>query len=212
MVLVDHLQKTKKECKNLKKQEIHNIYQKELDEACFKHDMAYWDFKDLTRKTASDKILLDKGLNIAKNSKYDGYQRGLASMVYQFFDKNASCGAKLLASEFAFGRGIKNENISNKDLTEELLKAVIRKMNKRKVYSSFIDNIWGADLADMQLISKFYEGIHFLLCVIDIFSRYAWVIPLKDKKGITITNGSQKMLKKINLKPNKKWIDKGSKF
>ena len=85
-------------------------------------------------------------------------------------------------------------------------------MNKRKVYSSFIDNIWGVDLADMQLISKFYEGIHFLLCVIDIFSRYAWVIPLKDKKGITITNGSQKMLKKINLKPNKKWIDKGSKF
>ena len=57
-----------------------------------------------------------------------------------------------------------------------------------KVQSPFIDNIWGADLANMQLISKFNIGICFLLCVIDIFSKYAWVIPLKDKKIITITN------------------------
>ena len=63
------------------------IYQKELDEACFEYDMAYGDFKGLTRRTASDKILRDKAFNIAKNPKYDGYQRGLASMVYRFFDK-----------------------------------------------------------------------------------------------------------------------------
>ena len=63
------------------------IYQNELDKACFQHDMAYGDFKDLTRRTASDKILRDKAFNIAKNPKYDGYQRGLASMVYKFFDK-----------------------------------------------------------------------------------------------------------------------------
>ena len=60
------------------------IYQKELDKACFQHDMAYGDFKDLTRKTASDKILHKKAFNIAKNPKY-GYQRGFASMVYNFF-------------------------------------------------------------------------------------------------------------------------------
>ena len=66
------------------------IYQNELDKACFQHDMAYGDFKDLTRRTASDKILCDKAFNIAKNPKYDGYQRGLASMVYKFFDKKAS--------------------------------------------------------------------------------------------------------------------------
>ena len=62
------------------------IYQNELDKACFQHDMAYGDFKDLTRRTASDKILRDKAFNIAKNPKYDGYQRGLASMVYKFFE------------------------------------------------------------------------------------------------------------------------------
>ena len=72
-------------------------------------------------------------------------------------------------------------------------KPIIRKFNKRKVQSPFIDNIWGADLADMQLISKFNKGFRFLLCVIDIYSKYAWVIHLKDKKGITITNAFQEI-------------------
>ena len=62
------------------------------------------------------------------------------------------------------------------------------------MHSSFIDSIWSVDLADMQLISKFNIGFRFLLCVIDIYSRYAWVIPVKDKKGITITNAFQKKL------------------
>ena len=87
--------------------------------------------------------MCDKAFNITKNPKYDGYQRGLASMVYKFFDKKTCGGA------------IKNENMSNIELAEELHKPIIRKSNKRKVHSSFIDNIWGADLADMQLISKF---------------------------------------------------------
>ena len=63
------------------------IYKNELDKACFHYDMAYGDFKDLKRRTASDKVLRDKAFTIAKNSKYDGYQRGLASIVYKFFDK-----------------------------------------------------------------------------------------------------------------------------
>ena len=66
------------------------IYKNELDKACFQHDMAYGDFKDLARRTASDKILRDKAFNIAKNPKYDEYQRGLASMVYKFFDKKCA--------------------------------------------------------------------------------------------------------------------------
>ena len=74
---------------------------------------------------------------------------------------------------------------------------------KRTVYLGFKDNIWGANLADMQLINKFNEGFRFLLCVIDIFSKYAWVVPLKDKKGIIITNAFQKILKESNKKPNK---------
>ena len=78
--------------------------------------------------------------------------------------------------------------MSNKELAEELDKPIIRKFKKRKLNSSFIDNIWGTDLADMQLISNFNKEFRFLLCVIDIYSKYAWVIPLKDKKGITIAN------------------------
>ena len=73
------------------------IYQNELDKACSQHDMIYRDFKDLTRRAASDKMLRDKAFNIAKNPKYDGYQRGLASMVYKFFDKKTSGRSATLA-------------------------------------------------------------------------------------------------------------------
>ena len=81
------------------------------------------------------------------------------------------------------GGTIKNEVISNKELAKKLHKPIIKKFEKRKVHSPFIDNIWSTDLADMQLISKFNKGISFLLCVTDIFSKYAWVTPLKSKKG-----------------------------
>ena len=80
------------------------------------------------------------------------------------------------------------------------------------MYSLFRDNIWRVDLADMQLLSKFNKGFRFLLCVIDIFSKYAWVIPLKDKKGISIVNAFQKILDDSKRKPNKIWVDKGSEF
>ena len=79
------------------------------------------------------------------------------------------------------------------------------------MYSSFRDNIWGADLADMQLLSKFNKGFRFLSCVIDIFSKYAWVIPLKDKKGISVVNRFQK-INNSKRKPNKLWVDKASEF
>ena len=72
--------------------------------------------------------------------------------------------------------------------------------------------MWGADFADMQLISKFNKGICFLLCVIDIFSKYAWVIPLKDKKVNTITNAFQNILFESNYKSDKTWVDKSSEF
>ena len=90
-----------------------------------------------------------KHLILLKNSKYDGYQRGLASMVYKFFFFFSSCS------------NIKNENILNKELFEELHKPIIRKLKKRKVHSPFIDNIWGADLTHMQLISNLIKEIVF---------------------------------------------------
>ena len=89
----------------------------------------------------------------------------------------------------------------------------IRKFEKRKVYSAFKDSIWAADLTDMQLLTRYNKGIRFLLCVIDIFSKYAWVVPLEDKKGISIVKAFQIILKQSNSrKPNKIWVDKGSEF
>ena len=78
--------------------------------------------------------------------------------------------------------------------------------------STFLYNIWGADLANMQLISKLYRGVGFLLCFIDIYSKYAWFFYFKNKIGIIITDDFPKTSKKSNWKPNKIWLDKGSKF
>ena len=163
------------------------IYKNELDKARFAHDAAYSESKDLTKRTAADKILKNRAFNIAKDPEYDGYQRGLASMVYKFFDKKSKRrGAKHVHTKLI---------PQNQQLAEELHKPIIRKFEKRKVYSALKDNIWGADLAAMQLLSKYNKGIRFLLCAIDIFSKYAWVVPLKDKKGISIVKAFQSILK-----------------
>ena len=90
------------------------IYKNDLDKACFQHDMAYEDFKDLNIRTSADKVLRDKAFNIAKNPKYDGYHRGLVSMVYKFFDKKASGGT--VKNELFL---IKNKQ---KNYTNQLLK------------------------------------------------------------------------------------------
>ena len=100
------------------------IYRNELDKVCFQHNSAYAHHKDLINRTEADKVLRDKAYDIASNPKYDGYQRGLASM----------------------DSGIASSSI----LADECHKPIIRKFNKRKVYSQFKNNIWGVDLADMQ--------------------------------------------------------------
>ena len=116
------------------------IYRNELDKACFQHDMAYGKSKDLVKRTQSDKVLKDKAFRIASDPNYDGYQRGLASMVYKCFDKKSS------------GLGVDAE--PNSQFASELDRHIIRKFKRRKVYSSFRDNIWSVDLADMQSLSK----------------------------------------------------------
>ena len=137
------------------------IYRNELDKACFQYNTACGKSKDLAKRTQSDKVLRDKAFKITSNPKYDGYQRGFASAVYKFFDKKSK------------GNGI---NEPNYQLANELHKPIIRKFKKRKVYSSFRDNIWGVDLADMQSLSKYNKGIKYLLCAIDLFRKYAWVV------------------------------------
>ena len=158
---------------------------------------------------ASNKLLCDKAFNIAKSPKYDGYQRSLASMVCNFFIK--SLMALLLQVVLLKVKLYQIKNQLNND-QKLLLENVIKKFVRRKVHSSSIDNIWGGDLVDMHLISKFNKGICFLLCVIDIFNKYTWVVPLKKEKGITITNAFQNFLDKSNRKSNKMWADKGSQF
>ena len=97
-------------------------------------------------------------------------------------------------------------------LADELHKSIIKKFEKRIVYSQVKDNIWGVDLVDMQSLSRKNKGIKYLLCAIDLFSKYAFVIPLKDKKGISIVNAFNKIIKQSNRKPNKIWVDQGGEF
>ena len=114
-------------------------------------------------------------------------------MVYKFFNERTK------------RMGLKN-SLNNKILANKLHKPIIKNFKRRKVYSSFKDNIWGVDLADISLISKFNKGI------IDLFSRYSWVIPLKNKKGDSIVDGFKKILDDSGRKPTKIWVDHGSEF
>ena len=175
---MDPLQKIKIKIQKFKETgDTSYIYKNELDKACFQHDMAYGDFKDFAKRTATDKVLRNKAFKIANDQKYDGYQRGLASMVSKYFVKKSQGSGHPLASTLQLAH-----NKGNIQSADELHKPIIRKFKKRKVYSSFRDNIWSADLPDIQLLSKFNKEFRILLCVIDIFSKYAQVIPLKDKK------------------------------
>ena len=119
-------------------------------------------------------------------------------MVYKFFDK------KSIGSGFV--------KYSSSILANELHKPIIKKFDKRKVYSQFKDNVWGVDLADMQSLSRKNKGIKYLLCVIDLYSKYAFVVPLKDKKGISTVNAFNKIIKQSERKPNKIWVDQGGEF
>ena len=123
-------------------------------------------------------------------------------MVYKFFDKKSK------------GSGIIEPNYQ---LPNEFHKPIIRKFKKRNVYSYFKDNIWGVDLTDMQSLSKYDNGVEYLLCAIDLFRKYAWVVPIKDKKGTSTINAFKKILSDStelhsNRKPNKIWVDQGSEF
>ena len=131
-----------------------------MDPACFQQDSAYAKYKDRLNRKQSDIVLKNKALKIATDPRVNGYQRGLASMVYKFFNERTKRSRINLQAN----------SLNNEILAEELHKPIIKNFQRRKVYSSFKDNIWDVDLADMQ--SR---------CVIDLFSRYAWVIPLKNK-------------------------------
>ena len=145
--------------------------------------MAYGDlprYMDLPRRAASDKVIL------LKMKEKDRCQRGFASMVYKYFEKKFAflAGSETIVTQAmrvardksASGGSIKNQSMSNQELAKELNNSIIGKFEKWKVHSSFIDNIWCADLADMSLKNKFNERNRFLLSVINIFSKHTWVL------------------------------------
>ena len=138
------------------------IYRNWLDKACFQDDMVYGKSKDLTKRTKSDKVLRDKAFKIANDPKYDGYQRGLVSMVYKFFDKKSS------------GSGVATG--PNYQLANELHRQIIRKFKRRKVCSSSRDNTWGVDLADMQSLSKYKKESSIscvqLICLVNMHGLF----------------------------------------
>ena len=112
-------------------------------------------------------------------------------MVYIFFDKKTKgSGVTTLANKSAIKTIPQNEQFA-----EELHKPIIRKFKKIKVYLAFKDNIWDADLADMQLISKYNKGNKYLLCIIDLYTKYAWILLLKDRKGVSVVNALHSILK-----------------
>ena len=121
----------------------------------------------------------------------------------------SECGLEIFDKR---SKGVLRSDIENKHFPGELHKPIIKKLKRGKVYFSFEDNIWCVDLADMQLIKKLNEGINYLFCVIDGFSKYNWVVPLKNKKCCSIVYAFQKILNKSKTKPNKMWVDHGSEF
>ena len=157
--------------------------------------MAYGKSSGLIKRTQLDKVLRDKAFRIESVPKYNGYQRWLALMVYELIDKKSTGVADI-------------ESIIN--LQTNFIE-IIRKFKKRKVYLWFRDNIWGVYLADTQSLRKCNKVIKYLLCAIDLFSNYAWVVPLKNKRGITIVNAFQKKISE-GCKTNKIWVDQGGEF
>ena len=155
-----------------------HILKNRLDATCFQHDSVYAKYKYRLNRKQSDIVLTNKALKIGTDPRVNGYQRGLASMVYKFFNERTK----------GSGINLKANSLNNEILAEKLHKSIIKNFKRRKVYSSFKDNIWGVDL----------------------FSRYAWVIPLKNKKGESIVERFKKILNNSNRKPNKIWADHGS--
>ena len=186
----------------IKDGKLSHILKNRLDATCFQHDSAYAKYMERLNRKQSDIVLKNKALKIATDPRFNGYQKGLASMVYKFFNERTK----------GSGINLQANSLNNEILAEELHKPIIKNFKRRKVYSNFKENIWGVDLANMQLISKYNKGIRYPLCVIDLFSRYAWVIPLKNRKGDSIVEGFKKILDDSNRKPNKIWVDHGSEF
>ena len=140
------------------------------------------------------KYYMIKNLILLKIQNMVDINEDLLQWFTNFLINSSGCNTYATRTNKFAGGAVKSEIVQNKELAKELQQPIIKKSEKRKVHSSFIgNNIWGANNAVLQLISLFDKRIHFSLCVIDIYSKNAWVVPLIDKKGITITNAFQRV-------------------
>ena len=166
-----------------------------VDKAAYHHDICYLKNNDTaTRNAVCDKIMLKELEGIYNPTIKEKMERGLDS--------------SLIGTKARFGWGVDKKKAPT--LAEELHKPIRRKFEKRRVLVNGIDRIWAADLVDMQAFSKFNRGIKYLLAVIDVFSKYGWLIPLKDKTGKSVASALKTIFKE--RKPEKMWVDKGKEF
>ena len=166
-----------------------------VDKAAYHHDLCYLKNNDTaTRNAVCDKNMLKELKGIYNPSIREKMERGLVST--------------LIGTKARFGMGVREKKAST--LAEELHKPVRKKFEKRRVLVNGIDKIWAADLADMQAFSKFNRGIIYLLAVIDVFSKYGWLVPLKDKTGKSVAMALKTIFKE--RRPEKMWVDKGKEF
>ena len=168
-----------------------------VDKAAYNHDLCYLKNNDTaTRNAVCDKNMLNELKGIYNPTIREKMERGLVS--------------SLIGTKARFGWGGVGGKKKVSTLAEELHKPVRRKFKKRRVLVNGIDKIWAADLADMQAFSKVNRGIKYLLAVIDVFSKYGWLIPLKDKTGKSVASALKTIFKE--RKPEKMWVDKGKEF
>ena len=173
--------------------------QRRVDNAAFHHDLCYSKFDDTkTRNEVYDKTMLGELNGIVNQTLSERIDKSIVEKLIK---------AKV---NFEFGHPVKKILKFTNELAEELYKPVTRKFQRRRVNVNSIDEIWDADLIDMQAFSKDDNGIKYLLTVIDIFSKFAWIIPLKRKTGQEVANAFTRILKK--RRSSKMWVDKGRKF
>ncbi len=170
------------------------IFKNELDKACLYHDSTYSKFKDVSNRQVADRQLMDQAIGVANDENIDGYQRALAAMVYKFFEK-----------KIQMGQGSWNEI-----LAEELHKPVRRNFPRRRVEVKAIDGIWSADLIDMQEWSNKNKGYKYMLNVIDVLSKYAWSVILKDKMADSVKSAFESIIKTSERTPTQLWVDEGT--
>jgi len=169
-----------------------------VDTSAYHHDICYVKTKDTKpRNEKCDTEMLQELDGIYNPTLRERMERGVV--------------CKIIGTKKRFGMGLKKENLIWSDqLADELHKPVVRHFRERKVYVKGIDKIWAADLVDMQSSSKFNRGVEYLLTVIDVFSKFGWMLPLKDRTGVSVANASKEIFKQ--RKPEKLWTDEGKEF